>query len=129
MSPTARTVVAIILSLIIPGVGHMFVGRVKRGIVVLLLGIAGLVTVNFIFPFPYSLAFVVIIYIFIIWDLFRTMPKDVFCQKCGSANSQKSSFCARCGTAIRMNSLTCQKCANVNIEGSTYCSKCGSALK
>jgi ribosomal protein L40E len=106
----------------------MFVGRVKIGVVVLLLGIAGLVAVNFIFPFPYSLALVAIIYIFIIWDLFKIMPKDVLCQKCGAANSQSSSFCAKCGNAIRINSLTCQKCANVNIEGSTYCSNCGSAL-
>ena len=41
MSPTTRTVIAVILSIIIPGVGHMFVGRVKRGGLVLLLGFGG----------------------------------------------------------------------------------------
>ena len=54
MSPTTRTVIVVILTIIIPGVGHMFVGRVKRGVVVLLLGFGGLVAVAFIIPFPYS---------------------------------------------------------------------------
>ena len=44
MSPTTRTVIAVVLTIIIPGVGHMFVGRVRRGVVVLLLGL-GLVAV------------------------------------------------------------------------------------
>jgi hypothetical protein len=71
MSPTTRTVIAVILSIIIPGVGHMFVGRVKRGVVVLLLGVGGLVAISFIIPFPYSLPFTIIIYIVVIWDLFH----------------------------------------------------------
>jgi TM2 domain-containing membrane protein YozV len=41
MTPPSRTVVAVILSILIPGVGHMFVGRVKRGVLVLLLGFGG----------------------------------------------------------------------------------------
>jgi ribosomal protein L40E len=106
----------------------MFVGRVKRGVVVLLLGFGGMVAISFIVPFPFSPFIIIVIYIIIIRDLFKVMPKDVFCQKCGNANSQGSSFCAKCGSELKVNSMTCQKCPNTNIEGSTYCSKCGSAL-
>ena len=129
VSPTTRTVIAVILSIIIPGVGHMFVGRVKRGVVVLLLGVGGLVAVYFIIPFPYSLPFSIIIYIVVIWDLFRSKPKDVACQKCRMMNTQDSSFCAKCGIALKVNGeVICQKCATKNVPGSAFCSKCGSAL-
>ena len=129
MSPTTRTIIAVILTIIIPGVGHMFVGRVKRGVVVLLLGFGGLVAVAFIIPFPYSLPFTIIIYIVVIWDLFRIKPKDVACQKCGNMNTEGSSFCAKCGTALKVNGeVICQKCASKNITGSAFCLKCGSSL-
>ena len=130
MSPTTRTVIAVILSIIIPGVGHIFVGRVKRGVVVLLLGFGGLVAVAFIIPFPYSLPFTISIYIVVIWDLFKIKPKDVACQKCGNMNTQGSAFCAKCGNALQVNGeVICQKCGSKNVAGSAFCSKCGSSLK
>ena len=101
LSPTTRTVIAVILTLLILGLGHMFVGRVRRGGVILLLGFLGAVAISFIIPFPYSLPFIAIIYIVVIYDLFKIMPKDVACQGCGNMNPQGSSFCGKCGSALK----------------------------
>ena len=79
----------------------MFVGRVRRGVVVLLLGFLGLLAFSFIIPFPYSLAIAIPVYIIIIYDLLRIMPKDVACQGCGNLNPQGSSFCGKCGSTLK----------------------------
>lgn len=79
----------------------MFVGRVRRGVVFLLVGFGGLLAVSFIIPFPYSLPFVIIIYIVIIFDLFRIMPMDVACQSCGNMNPQGRSFCGECVATLK----------------------------
>lgn len=101
MSPNTRIVIAVILTLIIPGIGHIFVGRVRRGVVVLLLGFLGALAVSFIIPFPYSAPIVIAIYVIIIYDLLRILPKDVVCHSCGNANPQGSSFCGKCGFALK----------------------------
>ncbi len=134
MSPTTRNAIAVILTLLILGLGHIFVGRVKRGVVIILLGFLGAVAISFIVPFPFSLAFIAGIYIFVIWDLFKIMPKDVSCKDCGNLNPEGSTFCAKCGAALKVNdssmmTVACQRCENMNVEGSSFCSKCGSALK
>lgn len=127
MSPTTRTVITVILSLLILGLGHIFVGRVKRGMVILLLGFIGALAISFIVPFPYSLPFIAGIYIFVIWDLFKIVPKDVSCKDCGKLNPEGSTFCAKCGAALKVNdssiTVACQKCANMNIEGSAFCAR------
>ena len=57
--------------------------------------------VSFIIPYPYSLAIAIPLYVIIIYDLLRIMPKDVACQNCSNLNPQGSSFCGKCGSMIK----------------------------
>lgn len=60
---------AIILGVLITGVGHMYMGMVKRGVAILIAAFGiGLVS-GFLLPFPYSLAAPVAFYIWQLVDL------------------------------------------------------------
>ena len=49
---TRRKVIAIILTIVIWGVGHAYIGRIKRGICLFFLGLAIMLGVSFIMIFP-----------------------------------------------------------------------------
>lgn len=78
----------------------MFVGRIKRGVVILLLAIGGSIATTLIIPYPYSLAIIIPIYMIVFYDLFRIMPKDITCRNCHHLNPQDSSFCGKCGSIL-----------------------------
>jgi len=68
---TRRKVIAIILTIVIWGVGHAYIGRIKRGICLFFLGLAIMLGVSFLMTFPLPI-FVGLAYLgWLIYDVLR----------------------------------------------------------
>jgi TM2 domain-containing membrane protein YozV len=69
MRPVKRKnlVITLILAFFIWGLGHIYLGFVKRGIIVLIVGFAIGIVLSIIVPFPYSL---VLMWIYGIWNMY-----------------------------------------------------------
>lgn len=123
---------AIILSIIVPGLGHMYVGNFTKGLVILaselaILFFSHLILKSFEFIPP------LILYIWQIFDAGREFNKRryfpirgaIACMDCDGSNSILSEFCTRCGKRIQN---ACTNCNNLNIIGVPFCGKCGKNL-
>ncbi|RPJ28082.1 MAG: hypothetical protein EHM25_10440 [Nitrosopumilales archaeon] len=67
--------ITIILSLLVAGVGHIYLGVVKRGIYILIFGIVLLIIASWFVPSPLSWALVIIYWIWQIVDAYRQYTK------------------------------------------------------
>ena len=69
-----RLWLTILLAVLVAGVGHMYLGFVKRGIVILVIGIVLWIVTTFFVPEPFSwLAFAY--FIWQIWDAYKHYKK------------------------------------------------------
>jgi TM2 domain-containing membrane protein YozV len=66
-----RKVIAIILTIIIWGLGHAYLGRIKRGIGLFFLGLAIMLGVSFLIPFPFSLLVGLAYLVWLVSDVLR----------------------------------------------------------
>ena len=124
---------AMFLSILIPGLGQMYVGNFTRGTIILISTLAIIVfsriilnVFEFIPPF--------IFYIWQIFDAGREFNKrryypvqgNISCMDCDWSNSSFSEFCSRCGKRIQN---ACINCNSLNILGVSFCGKCGKKLR
>jgi TM2 domain-containing membrane protein YozV len=110
---------AIFLDMLLAGVGHMYIHRVKRGIIILVSAISIGIIINLIISYPFSLISAVAFWLWQIYDLKQIVK-----------NENKQSFI----NAAAMHSgseleNTCIKCGNSNPDGSAFCNKCGFVLR
>jgi TM2 domain-containing membrane protein YozV len=124
---------AMFLSILIPGLGQMYVGNFTRGTIILISTLAIIIfsriilnVFEFIPPF--------IFYIWQIFDAGREFNKrryypvqgNISCMDCDWSNSSFSEFCSRCGKRIQN---ACNNCNSLNILGVSFCGKCGKKLR
>jgi TM2 domain-containing membrane protein YozV len=123
---------AYILSLLIAGVGQMYLGNFGRGVAIL---ISALVIGFVSFSVLGMLGFIPTL-IFFIWQIYdagkeyekrRFLPIDgsIACANCDSPNVTSSEYCTRCGNKIQ---LVCENCKTSNVVGVSLCGKCGRKL-
>jgi TM2 domain-containing membrane protein YozV len=114
MATTKRKVIAIILTILIWGLGHAYLGCIKRGVVLFFLGLGIMIVVSFLIPFPFSVIVGLIYLGWLISDVLRIIKlengrgmdynastRSVSYQKCGSTNREDSSYCIKCGSPLR----------------------------
>ena len=66
-----RKIIATILTIVIWGLGHAYIKRIKRGVTLFFLGLAIMIAVSFVIPFPFSLVVGLGYVIWLIYDVFR----------------------------------------------------------
>src|SRR6188508_1863365 len=95
-----KLVLAIILDIVIAGLGHIFVRYVKRGIIISLFSLS-----------DFSLPVAIVFWLWMIYDLMRIVKKE-----------NKKSF-AKDEVLQSNNKLQnhCIKCGNCNPAGSAFC--------
>ena len=124
---------ATILSILMPGLGQMYVGNFTRGTIILISTLAIIIFSRLIlnvFEFIPPLIF----YIWQIFDARREFNKrryypvqgNISCMDCDWSNSSFSEFCSRCGKMIQN---ACINCNSLNILGVSFCGKCGKKLR
>jgi TM2 domain-containing membrane protein YozV len=72
---TSKKILAVILSIVIWGLGHMYIGRIKRGIVILLSGIAIMFLASVLTSSLVSLLVALGYLIWLIYDLSKIIRK------------------------------------------------------
>ena len=65
-----RKIIATILTIVIWGLGHAYIKRIKRGVGLFFLGLAIMIVVSFVIPFPFSLVGLGYV-IWLIYDVIR----------------------------------------------------------
>lgn len=123
---------SMVLSILIPGLGQIYVGNFTRGTIIFISALALLFfsylilnVFEFIPPFVF--------YIWQIFDAGREYDKrrynpvqgNITCMDCDWSNSSFSEFCGKCGKRIQ---IVCTNCNNLNIIGVLFCGKCGKNL-
>jgi FtsH-binding integral membrane protein len=114
-----KLVLAIILDIVIAGLGHIFVRYVKRGIIILISAISIGIIISLFSPSDFSLLVAIVFWLWMIYDLMQIVKKENkksfgkdevirctiklqnHCIKCGYYNPPKSAFCNKCGFALR----------------------------
>src|SRR6476661_2982085 len=113
-----KKALAIILDIIIWGLGHGVIGKIKRGVGIFLLGFAIMFAASFFIPFPYSLLVGLAYLIWLISDLIKII---------NSVNKHTS--ISTDPNSVYGKGKYCGKCGSPNVEGSSFSTKCGSELK
>jgi len=72
--------ITILLAVLVSGVGHIYLGIVKRGIIILIVGIAIWIIVPWFVPFPLSWVILAPYWIWQIVDVYRLYKKMKFGQ-------------------------------------------------
>jgi hypothetical protein len=111
-----RKIIATILTIVIWGLGHAYIKRIKRGVGLFFLGLAIMFAVSFVIPWPYMLFVGLGYIIWLIYDVFRIMNMEYSTARQG-------------GDTVEFLKVQCKKCGNMNREGTNYCVKCGSLLQ
>ena len=126
--------IVILLSILITGLGQIYLGYAKRGIIILITGVTIAITLNLFLPYPLPL----IGFVYWIWQIIdATMlykkikgrniidNNKLICFKCHSENQIDTQFCVNCGSALQ---VSCPKCGNTNLQTSKFCAKCGNKI-
>lgn len=124
---------AIVLSILLSGLGQIYLGEAFRGVIILAAAIVIAVISSFALPFYLAIIPIIAYYIWQIYDVnslynkirFSPIHGNIICQKCDWPNSKESEFCNKCGNKIQSS---CPKCKELNISGVRYCGKCGAEL-
>jgi hypothetical protein len=111
-----RKNIATILTILIWGLGHAYIKRIKRGVGLFFLGLAIMIAVSFVIPFPFSLVVGLGYVIWLIYDVFRIINIESPAARQGEDTQESLK-------------VQCKKCGNMNSEGTSYCVKCGSLLQ
>ena len=64
-----------ILAVILSGLGHIYLGFVKRGIIILIIGIVIWIVVSWLIPIPFSWLIGITYWIWQIWDAYNLYKK------------------------------------------------------
>lgn len=123
---------AIILSILIAGLGQMYVGNFTRGASIFISALA-ILFFSYLILNVFEFIPPLIFYILQIFDAGREYNKrryypvqgNIICMDCDWSNSTFSEFCTKCGHRIQN---TCTNCSNLNITGVSFCGKCGKTL-
>ena len=102
-----RKIIATTLTILIWGLGHAYIRRIKRGVALFFLGLAIMIAVSFVIPFPFSLVVGLGYVIWLIYDLFQIINME--------------SPGTRQGDTQESLKVQCKKCGNMNREGTNYC--------
>jgi TM2 domain-containing membrane protein YozV len=114
-----KLLLSIFLDMLLAGVGHMYIHRVRRGIVILLSAISIGVIINLIVPYPFPLIAAVAFWLWQIYDLTRI-----------AKNENKRSFVKAASMHSRSDIQNpCIKCGTFNPDDSAFCNKCGAILR
>lgn len=70
-----RLWLTILLAVLIWGVGHIYLGVLKRGITILIIGIVLGITINLFIPIAYSWIILIGYWLWQIWDAYRHYNK------------------------------------------------------
>jgi TM2 domain-containing membrane protein YozV len=73
--PKKSLAVTIVLSVIIYGLGQIYLGLVKRGMIILIAGYVGSVVLSLFLPFYLSIPFIVAFWIWQIYDAYKLHNK------------------------------------------------------
>jgi TM2 domain-containing membrane protein YozV len=111
-----KLALAIILDLLIAGLGHIFMRYVKRGIVILISAFGIGIIISLFLPSDFSLLVAIAFWVWLIYDLMQIVKKE-----------NKKSF-GKDESNIKLQNH-CINCGNYNPGGSAFCNKCGFALR
>jgi hypothetical protein len=111
-SITRKKVFAIILTILIWGLGHAYVHRIKRGVTLFFLGVGILLGASFIIPFPFLMLVGLGYVLWLIYDVLRIIQV----QSRETTQAQKADYRSDAHT------LSCKKCGGMNKEDSSYSS-------
>jgi TM2 domain-containing membrane protein YozV len=114
-----KLVFAIILDIVIAGLGHIFVRYVKRGIIILISAIGIGIILSLFSPSDFSLLVAIVFWLWQIYDLMQIVKKE----------NKKSSGKDEVLQSNNKLQNHCIKCGNYNPLGSAFCNKCGFALR
>ena len=64
-----------ILALVLSGLGHIYLGFVKRGIIILIVGILIWIIVSLLIPIPFSWLIGILYWIWQMWDAYNHYKK------------------------------------------------------
>jgi TM2 domain-containing membrane protein YozV len=67
----------ILLAFLVSGVGHIYLGFVKRGVIILILAFALGAIMSLLLPFPYDSLFLMIYWIWQMYDAYKHYKKTV----------------------------------------------------
>lgn len=67
--------ITMILAVLLSGLGHIYLGFVKRGIIILIIGIILWIVVSFLIPIPFSWMIGIAYWIWQIWDAYNHYKK------------------------------------------------------
>ena len=70
-----RLWLTVLLAVVIWGVGHIYLGLVKRGIIILVAGIAIWLIVPQVIPYPWSWLIIIRYWLWQIWDAYKHYKK------------------------------------------------------
>ena len=113
-----RLFFAIILDILLAGLGHMFMHYIKRGIIILCSAITIGIIVSLLLPSDFSLLVALLFWLWQIYDLMQLSQKG------------RPSL-AKYGSHISINKVQnhCVRCRKDNPTGSSFCNMCGFALR
>ena len=63
--------ITIILAILLSGLGHIYLGFVKRGIIILIIGIVIWIVVSWIIPVPFIWLIGILYWVWQIWDAYN----------------------------------------------------------
>jgi TM2 domain-containing membrane protein YozV len=118
-STTSKKIIAIILTILIWGLGHVYIRRIKRGIGLFFLGLAIMLGASFVIPFPFSLLVGLGYVAWLIYDVLRII----------NLQNEQLTQTQRADYHSSVNNLACKKCGSMNKGDSSYCVNCSSALR
>jgi TM2 domain-containing membrane protein YozV len=110
---------SIFLDMLLAGAGHMYIHRVKRGILILLSAISIGIVINLIIAYPFSLIVALIFWLWQIYDLTRIVKNE-------NKHPFVKTVAIHSGPGLQN---PCLKCGNSNPSGSAFCNKCGFILR
>jgi len=101
---TSKKIIAIILTFLIWGLGHAYIGRIKRGIGLFFLGLAIMLGASFVILFPFSLLVGLGYVAWLIYDVLRII----------NLQNEQLTQTQRADYHSSVNSLACKKCGSMN---------------
>jgi hypothetical protein len=116
-----RLFFAIILDILLAGLGHMFMHYIKRGIIILLSAIAIGIVVSLLLPSNFSLLVALFFWLWEIYDLIQLSQKERL-----SLTKPESH---KLTDKVQNHQNHCVRCGNNNPAGSSFCNMCGFALR
>jgi hypothetical protein len=117
--------IAFILGLIVAGLGHIYIGYIRRGIIFLIIDLVMVIQIivsTMVDPSSYFLGVLLLfaVYVWSLADLYQLFKKDeslsikteLACGKCGFRNQLSSEYCIKCGLRLQNSCPNCGQMTN-----------------